>query len=93
MPKEIDPEVKARAVRLVTEHLAEYPSLTAAATAVAKQLGLGAESVRRWSLQAQVDGGSRDGVTSAELEQIKQLMTLAELPQGCSSKVLTPSGG
>ena len=73
MPKKIDPEVKARAVRLVTEHLGEYPSLTAAATAVAKQLGLGPETVRRYVLQAQVDGGSRDGVTSVELEQIRQL--------------------
>lgn len=73
MPKKIDPEVKARAVRLVTEHLGEYPSLTAASAAVAKQVGVGAESVRRWALQAQVDGGTRDGVTTAELEQIKQL--------------------
>ncbi len=36
MSKIIDPEVKARAVRLVTEHSPEYPSLTAAVTAVAK---------------------------------------------------------
>ena len=45
MPKMIDPELKARAVRLVTEHVSEYPSLTAAAAAVAaavaKQLGSG----------------------------------------------------
>ena len=54
MPKMIDPELKARAVRLVTEHVSEYPSLTAAAAAVAKQLGIGKESVRRWVIQAQV---------------------------------------
>ena len=30
MPKVIDPELKARAVRLVLEHRAEYPTLTAA---------------------------------------------------------------
>ncbi len=30
MPKKINPEVKARAVRLVTEHRQEYPSVTAA---------------------------------------------------------------
>ena len=30
MPKKIDPELKARAVRLVSEHVGEYPSLTAA---------------------------------------------------------------
>jgi transposase-like protein len=73
MPKKIDPELKARAVRLVTDHLGEYPSLTAASAAVAKQLGVGKESVRRWVVQAQVDGGGRDGVTSEELEQIKTL--------------------
>ena len=47
MPKKINPEVK-RAVRLVTEHPQEYPSVTAAAEAVSKQLGLGRETVRRW---------------------------------------------
>ena len=30
MPKKIDPEVRARAVRWVADHLGEYPSLTAA---------------------------------------------------------------
>ena len=30
MPKKIDPEVRARAVRLAADHLGEYPSLTAA---------------------------------------------------------------
>ena len=63
MPKMIDPELRARAVRLVTEHQGEYPSLTAAAAAVAKQLGVGKESVRRWVIQSQVDAGQREGVT------------------------------
>jgi transposase len=73
MPKKIDPEVRARAVRLVTEHLEDYPSLTAASAAVARQLGLGSESVRRWVLQADVDAGGRPGVTSEELAEIKTL--------------------
>jgi transposase len=73
MPKKIDEEVKARAVRLVLEHESEYPSLTAAAAAVAKQVGVGKESVRRWVVQAQVDGGQREGVTSEELAEIKAL--------------------
>ena len=47
MPKKIDPQLKARAVRLATEHRGEYPTLTAASAAVAKQLGVGKESVRR----------------------------------------------
>lgn len=73
MPKVIDPELKARAVRLVVEHQQEYPSLNAAAGAVAKQLGLGHETVRRWVVQAQVDGGQRQGSTSEELAEIKAL--------------------
>jgi len=64
MPKRISLEVKDRAVRLVLEHQQDYPSLTAAAQAVAKQLNLGWETVRRWVVQAQIDGGSRVGMTS-----------------------------
>ncbi len=73
MPKRIDDEVKARAMRLVSEHQSEYPSLTAAAEAVAKQVGVGKESVRRWVIQAQIDHGQRQGVTSEELAEIKVL--------------------
>jgi transposase len=73
MPKRIDEELKARAVRLVSEHGSEYQSLTACSAAVAKQLGVGKESVRRWVIQAQVDGGQRQGATSEELAEIKQL--------------------
>ena len=58
-------------MRLVTDHVGEYPSLTAAAAAVAKQLGVGKESVRRWVIQAQVDGGHRHGATTEELVEIK----------------------
>ena len=73
MPKKIDPELKARAVRLVTEHQKEYTSMNAAAGAVAKQLGLGQETVRRWVVQSQVDTGDREGRSSEELAEIKVL--------------------
>ncbi len=73
MPKKIDEELKARAVRLVQDHRGEYSSLTAAAAVVAKQLGVGKESVRRWVIQAQVDGGHRQGPTTEDLAEIKAL--------------------
>ena len=60
-------------MRQVLEHLPEYPSLTAAAEVVARREGVGKESVRRWVLQAQVDGGQRQGATTEELAQIKEL--------------------
>ena len=73
MPKQIDPALKARAIRLVNEHLGEYPSLSAAAKAVGKQLGIGQETVRRWAVQSQVDSGQRHGVSSEENDEIKRL--------------------
>ena len=73
VPKKIDPKVKERCVRQVLDHLAEYPTLTAAAEAVARCEGVGKESVRRWVIQAQIDGGQRHGATSEELAEIKEL--------------------
>jgi transposase-like protein len=73
MPKKIDPAVKERAVRRVLEHRAEYPSLMAAVEAVAKQERVGAESVRRWVRQAEVDAGQRPVTTSEENAEIKRL--------------------
>jgi transposase len=54
-------------VRMVLDHLQEYPTVTAAAEAVAKREGVGKETVRRWVVQAQVDGGQRHGATSVAL--------------------------
>jgi len=73
MPKKIDPSVKERCVRQVLEHQGEYSSLTAAAAVVARREGLGKETVRRWVVQAQIDGGQREGPSSEELAEIKEL--------------------
>ena len=73
MPKKIDPQLRARCVRLVREHLQEYPTLTAAVTAVARQEGVSRESVRRWLAQADIDAGARPGVSTEESAEIKRL--------------------
>ena len=73
MPKKIDPDLKTRAVRLVLEHRSEYSTTTAAVAAVAKQAGVGKESLRRWVAQADIDAGDRPGVTSVEGVEIKKL--------------------
>ena len=72
--KKIDEELKARAVLRVADHQSEYSSLTAAVAVVAKQFGVGKESVRRWVIQSQVDGGQRAGASAEELAEIKTLM-------------------
>lgn len=73
MPKKIDPQMRARCVRLVREHLQEYATLTAAVTAVARQEGVSRESVRRWLAQAEVDDGTRPGITTEESAEVKRL--------------------
>lgn len=73
MPKRIPEETKQRAVRLVLDHLDEYPNLTTACETISKRLGFGSESLRRWVRQAQVDAGERQGVTTSESERIRKL--------------------
>jgi transposase len=73
MPRKINAELRVRALRMVQEHQQDYPSQTAVVEAVARQLGLGRETVRRWLVQAEIDEGGRPGVTSAEQAEIKRL--------------------
>jgi transposase len=42
-------------------------------TRVARQLGVGTESLRNWVRQAEVDGGSRPGTTTEDKARIAQL--------------------
>jgi transposase len=40
---------------------------------VARQLGVGTESLRTWVRQAEIDGGQRSGTTTAEAARIAEL--------------------
>lgn len=73
MPKRYDEEFKARAVRLVIDHVEEYDTRTACLTAVAKRLGVSYESLRRWINQAEVDTGVRDGTTTDTVRELREL--------------------
>ncbi|MPM24835.1 IS3 family transposase ISPfr13 [bioreactor metagenome] len=73
MPERIDPDLRTRAVRLVREHRRGYSTMAAACLAVAKELGVGKETVRRWVVQAEVDAGQREEGTTAEAEEIGRL--------------------
>lgn len=66
-------EIRERAVRMVLEHQQDYESQWEAICSVAEKLGPTAETVRKWVRRAEIDGGVRPGVTSAEGERIRQL--------------------
>jgi transposase len=73
MSKHYPVEQRERAVKMVLDHLDEYRSEYAACQAIGPKVGVGAESPRRWVLQAQVDAAQRPGVTSAEAQRIRDL--------------------
>ena len=68
------PELRERAVRMVAEVRPDYLSDWPAICAVAQKLGIGtAETLRKWVRQAEVDGGSRPGISSEESAEIRRL--------------------
>ncbi len=73
MPGKYDQETKAKAIRLVREHVGDYPSEYAAITAVAKRLGMTAETLRKWIRQAQVDEGQAPGVSTEASKEVREL--------------------
>ena len=66
-------EVRERAVRMVMEHRAEHASEWEAICSIAAKIGCSAETLRKWKRRAEVDGGSGDGVATAERQRVKEL--------------------
>jgi transposase len=73
-PSKYPPELRERAVRMVVESRADYPTEFEAIRSIAGKLGIGSpETLRKWVRQAEVDGGVRVGKTSAEIAEIREL--------------------
>ena len=67
------PEVRERAVRMVQEQRGEYPSLWAAIESIAPKIGCVPQTLNEWVKRAEVDAGTREGVTAAEAQRVKEL--------------------
>ena len=72
MPRKFDPATKAKAVRLVRDHVGEYESEWAAIKAVSSRLGMNAETLRNWIRTHEVDAGQRDGVSNQAAAEIRE---------------------
>jgi transposase len=71
--KRYPPELKERAVRMVQELREQDPHDKTVISRVARQLGIGDESLRSWVKRAEVDAGKRPGMTSEEQAELKRL--------------------
>jgi len=66
-------EEKDQAVRLVFQLRKELGTSQGTVIRVADQLGYGAESVRRWVSQAEIDAGDAAGMSTADRVKMKTL--------------------
>jgi transposase-like protein len=65
--------VRERAVRMVQEHRGEYPSQWAAIESIAPKIGCVPQTLLEWVKRHEIDSGARDGITTSELQRLKEL--------------------
>ena len=66
-------ELRERAVHMVFDHRKEYPSEWAAIRSLAEKFGASPETLRIWVRRAEVNGGTRPGMTSDQHDRIREL--------------------
>src|SRR6266508_5723390 len=67
------PEVKERAVQLVLTTMQQRGERHGVVTKIARQLDIGPETLRTWVRQAEIDNGTRPGLTTDERARIAEL--------------------
>lgn len=72
-PQKYPDELRERAVRMVLEIREQTGERHGAVTRVAKELGVGTESLRQWVNRAEVDSGRRPGTSTADVQRIAKL--------------------
>ncbi len=64
------PELRERAIRMVYETIEESGQRHGAIARVARELGIGRESLSHWINQKEIDDGTRVGVTTDDRQRI-----------------------
>lgn len=72
-PQKYPDELRERAVRMVFEVREQSGEMHGVITRVARELGIGTESLRGWVRQAEVDAGRRGGTSTADAARIAAL--------------------
>jgi len=72
-PQKYPDELRERAVRMVLEVRRETGESFGVITRVARELGVGTESLRQWVNRAEIDSGRRPGTSSVDAQRIAQL--------------------
>jgi transposase-like protein len=67
------PEVRARAVRMVLDHVGEHPSRWAAVTSIASKIGCTPQTLHDWVKKVEIDSGQRAGVPTEMAAKLKAL--------------------
>ena len=76
-PQRYPDELRERAVRMVFEVCEQTGEMHGVIARVARELGIGAESLRNWVARAEIDSGARAGTSSArgiQLEPAQQVL-------------------
>jgi transposase len=72
-PRKYPDELRERATRLAVEARRDPATRTGALKRIGEQLGINAETLRNWVIQAEIDEGDRPGTTTEEARRIAEL--------------------
>jgi transposase len=72
-PRKYPEELRERAIRMAVDLRRDPATRTGALRRVGDQLGINPETLRNWVSQAEIDGGHKPGVTTAEGKRIAEL--------------------
>ena len=72
-PKRYPDELRERATRLAVEARQDPAWRAGALQRIGERLGINPETLRGWVKQAEIDAGQAPGMTTAEVQRIKEL--------------------